>query len=270
MGGTDAAPWSDCVGDLVAAVRLRGIWWRLGVQDLRLRFRRAALGIGWIFIQLAVTVLALGAVYGALLGQDMRTFLPFLAIGLVLWGFITASVVEGSQAFVASEGYIKQIGLPIQVYVFRSFVSITVAATMSLSSYVVVVVLYAVPIGWGILWSIPGLILFGVTAFWLVLIFAHLTARFRDTAHLAATALQILFFVTPVIWPADMLRGRRLQWVVDANPLYHLLEVARRPLLFSEPATVANYLVGGGIVIGLGAVAFLVVRLYSRRVVYLL
>ncbi len=256
--------------DLIAVLRLRRIWWRLGVQDLRLRFRRAALGIGWIFIQLAVTVVALGAVYGTLLSQDMRTFLPFLAIGLVLWGFITASVVEGSQAFVASEGYIKQIGLPIQVYVFRFFVSIAIAATISLSSYVVVVVLYAVPIGWGILWSIPGFILLGATAFWLVLIFAHLTARFRDTAHLAATALQILFFVTPVIWPPEMLKGRPLQWVVDANPLYHLLEVVRRPLLFSESATAANYLVGLGIVIGLGLVASLVVRLYSRRIVYLL
>ncbi|MGH7331330.1 MAG: ABC transporter permease [Candidatus Rokuibacteriota bacterium] len=256
--------------DLVAALRLRRIWWRLGVQDLRLRFRRAALGIGWIFIQLAATLVALGAVYGTLLGQEMRTFLPFLAVGLVLWGFITASVVEGSQAFVASEGYIKQIGLPVQVYVFRFFVSIAVAATMSLSSYVVVVALYAVPIGWGVLWSIPGLFLFGVTAFWLVLIFAHLTARFRDTAHLASTALQILFFVTPVIWPAEMLKGRPLQWVVDANPLYHLLEVARRPLLFSEPATAVNYLVGSGVVVVLGGVALLVVRLYSRRIVYLL
>jgi ABC-type polysaccharide/polyol phosphate export permease len=256
--------------DLIAVLRLRRIWWRLGVQDLRLRFRRAALGIGWIFIQLAATVAALGAVYGALLGQDMRTFLPFLTVGLVLWGFITASVVEGSQAFVASEGYIKQIGLPIQVYVFRFFVSISVAAIMSLSSYVVVIVLYAVPIGWGILWSIPGLVLLGLTAFWLVLIFAHLTARFRDTVHLAATALQILFFVTPVIWPAEMLKGRRLQWVVDINPLYHLLEVARRPLLFSEPATAVNYLVGSGVVFGLGVIAFLVVRLYSRRIVYLL
>ena len=256
--------------DLIAVLRLRRIWWRLGVQDLRLRFRRAALGIGWIFIQLAATVAALGTVYGTLLGQDMRTFLPFLAVGLVLWGFITASVVEGSQAFVASEGYIKQIGLPIQVYVFRFFVSIAIAAAMSLSSYVVVVVLYAVPIGWGILWSIPGLILLGATGFWLVLIFAHLTARFRDTAHLAATALQILFFVTPVIWPPEMLKGRPLQWVVDANPFYHLLEVVRRPLLFSESATTANYLVGLGVVIGLGLVASLVAQLYSRRIVYLL
>jgi ABC-type polysaccharide/polyol phosphate export permease len=258
------------VRDLAAALLLRRIWWRLGVQDLRLRFRRSALGVGWIFIQLAVTLVALGVVYGNLLGQDMRTFVPFLAVGLVLWGFITASVVEGSQAFVASEGYIKQIGLPIQVYVFRFFVSIAVAAAISLSSYVAVIALYAVPIGWGILWGIPGLLLVGAAAFWLVVIFAYLTVRFRDTAHLAATALQILFFVTPVIWPAEMLKGRSLQWVVNANPLYHLLEVARRPLLFSEPATAVNYLVGAGVVVGLGVVASLVVRLYSRRIVYLL
>jgi homopolymeric O-antigen transport system permease protein len=76
--------------------------------------------------------------------------------------------------------------------------------------------------------------------------------------------------VTPVIWPAEMLKGRRLQWVIDVNPLYHLLEVARRPLLFSEPATAVNYLVGSGVVFGLGVIAFLVVRLYSRRIVYLL
>lgn len=256
--------------DLGAAFRLRRIWWRLGVQDLRLRFRRSALGVGWIFIQLAVTVLALAAVYGHLLGQDMRTFLPFLAVGLVLWGFITAAVVEGGQAFVASEGYIKQIGLPVQVYVFRFFVSIAIAAMISLSSYVVVVALYAVPIRWGIFWSIPGLFLLGLAGFWLVVIFAHLTARFRDATHLASSALQVLFFVTPVIWPPELLKGRPVQWVVDANPLYHLLELVRRPLLFSEPATPVNYLVGLGVVLALGLVASLVVATYSRRIVYLL
>lgn len=256
--------------DLAAALRLRRIWWRLGLQDLRRRFRRSALGVGWIFIQLAVTIVALGAVYGHLLGQDMRTFLPFLAVGLVLWGFITASVVEGGQAFVVSEGYIKQIGLPVQVYVFRAFVSITIASAISLSSYVLVALLYAVPVGWGILWGIPGLLLMAAAGFLLALIFAHLTACFRDTTHLAATALQILFFVTPVIWPAEMLHGRRVQWVVDANPLHHLLEVVRRPLLASEPAAMVNYLVSVGVLAVLTVIAFVLVAAYSRRIVYLL
>lgn len=256
--------------DLAAALRLRRIWWRLGLQDIRRRFRRSVLGVGWIFIQLAVTIAALGIVYGHLLGQDMRTFLPFLAVGLVLWGFITASVVEGGQAFVLSEGYIKQIGLPIQVYVFRAFVSITIASAISLSSYVVVALAYAVPIGWGTLWGVPGLLLMTAVGFLLALIFAHLTASFRDTPHLASTALQILFFVTPVLWPGELLRGRRVQWVVDANPLYHLLEVVRRPLLSSEPAAMVDYLVTVGVLAVLIVVAFVVVAAYSRRIVYLL
>ncbi len=256
--------------DLAAALRLRRIWWRLGLQDIRRRFRRSVLGAGWIFIQLAVTIAALGVVYGHLLGQDMRTFLPFLAVGLVLWGFITASVVEGGQAFVVSEGYIKQIGLPIQVYVFRAFVSITVASAISLSSYVVVALAYAVPVGWGTLWGVPGLLLMTAVGFLLALIFAHLTACFRDTPHLASTALQILFFVTPVLWPGELLRGRRVQWVVDANPLYHLLEVVRRPLLSSQPAAMVDYLVTVGVLAVLIAVAFVVVAAYSRRIVYLL
>jgi len=258
------------VHDLAAALRLRRIWWRLGLQDIRRRFRRSVLGAGWIFIQLAVTIAALGVVYGHLLGQDMRTFLPFLAVGLVLWGFITASVVEGGQAFVVSEGYIKQIGLPIQVYVFRAFVSITVASAISLSSYVVVALAYAVPVGWGTLWGVPGLLLMTAVGFLLALIFAHLTACFRDTPHLASTALQILFFVTPVLWPGELLRGRRVQWVVDANPLYHLLEVVRRPLLSSQPAAMVDYLVTVGVLAVLIAVAFVVVAAYSRRIVYLL
>ena len=258
------------VHDLAAALRLRRIWWRLGLQDIRRRFRRSVLGAGWIFIQLAVTIAALGVVYGHLLGQDMRTFLPFLAVGLVLWGFITASVVEGGQAFVVSEGYIKQIGLPIQVYVFRAFVSITVASAISLSSYVVVALAYAVPVGWGTLWGVPGLLLMTAVGFLLALIFAHLTACFRDTPHLASTALQILFFVTPVLWPGELLRGRRVQWVVDANPLYHLLEVVRRPLLSSQPAAMVDYLVTVGVLAVLIVVAFVVVAAYSRRIVYLL
>lgn len=256
--------------DLVAALRLARIWWRLGVQDLRLRFRRSALGVSWIFVQVAVTVAAVGMVYGPLLGQDVRTFLPFLAVGLVLWSFLTASIVEGGQAFVASEGYIKQIGLPIQVYVLRVFVSIVIASAISLSAYLVVLLLYAVPIGWGVLWGIPGLLLVMLAAFLLVVIFAHLTARFRDTPHLAAAMLQVLFFVTPVIWPPELLRGRSLHWIVDANPLYHLIQVARQPLLLSEPAALVNYLVSLGLLLVLGLLASMVVAAYSRRVVYLL
>lgn len=258
------------VREVLAALDLWRIWWRLGVQDLRLRFRRSMLGMSWVLVQLVVTMLAVGAVYSSLLGQDLRTFLPFLTVGLVVWGFLTAAIVEGGMAFVASEGYIKQISLPIHVYILRSFVSVSISAGISLGAYAIVAVVYRVPIGGSTLWVIPGLVLLGTVGVLLMAIFAHLNARFRDTTHLAGVAMQVLFYVTPVLWPAEMLRGRSLGWIVDVNPLYHLLEVIRQPLLFARPAALENYIVGLVMVACLGTVAGAVVALYSRRVVYLL
>jgi ABC-type polysaccharide/polyol phosphate export permease len=253
-----------------AAFRLWRIWWRLGIQDLRLRFRRSVLGVGWLLVQLVVTILAVGVVYGTLLGQDLGTFLPFLTVGLVVWGFLTASIVEGGQALVASEGYIKQIGLPIYIYIFRAFVSISIAAAISLAAYAILSIVYRVPVGWGVLWVIPGLVLLGFVGLLLTALFAHLNARFRDTTHLAGLAMQVLFYVTPVLWPAEMLRTRRLSWLVDINPFYHLLEIVRQPLLASRPASLDNYTIGLLVAACLTVLASGVVIFYSRRVVYLL
>jgi ABC-type polysaccharide/polyol phosphate export permease len=87
---------------------------------------------------------------------------------------------------------------------------------------------------------------------------------------MAAAALQVLFYVTPVIWRREMLRSHGLDWVVRINPLYHLLEVVRRPLLESQPAPAASYLVTLLLVAVLTGSAWLTARVYHRRIVYFL
>ncbi len=78
--------------------------------------------------------------------------------------------------------------------------------------------------------------------------------------------------MTPVLWPAEMLRGRSraLGWVVDLNPLYHLLEVVREPLLHSRPASAASYGAAGLLLVGLALAALYLTRRFHRRLAYLL
>jgi ABC-type polysaccharide/polyol phosphate export permease len=258
------------VRDVIQAVRLWPIWLRLGLQDVRLRFRRSVLGVGWIFINLAVMLLAIGVVYGKLLGQDIAGFLPFLTVGVVAWGYLTSSILEGGNAFIVSEGYIKQIGLPVYVYVFRFFVSASLTMLLSSFAYIVVAVVYGVEFHWGTFWAVPGMLLLGTVSLLLIVIFAHLNAHFRDTVHLAGAALQVLFYVTPVLWPPEMLRDRGLPWLVDYNPFYHLLEVVRQPLLHAQPATLRNYQAVGILIGGLVTVAATFTWRYYRRLVYFL
>jgi lipopolysaccharide transport system permease protein len=258
------------IAEVIRSIGLWRIWIRLGIQDVRMRFRRSVIGLGWVFLNLAIMVLAIGFIYSNLFGQDMRVFLPYLTISLVAWGYLTNSIVEGGQAFTSSEGYIKQISLPIYVYVLRFFVSITLVTAISLSVYIVIAIIYSVPILLGMLWVLPGIVILMMTSLLLITIFAYVNARFRDAAHLAAVGMQVLFYVTPVIFPAELLRQRHLDIIVDANPLYHLLQVVRTPLLYGTPADPMNYIFTVITIFSLALIAALVLKRYGRRIVFAL
>jgi lipopolysaccharide transport system permease protein len=258
--------------DVGRAARLWHIWTRLGLLDLRMRFRRSAVGPGWVFLNLAVLVAAIGFIYANILGQDPGLFIPYLTSGLILWSYLTNSIVEGGNAFVNCEGYIKQISQPIYVYVFRSFVSVGLTATITVGAFLIVAVFYRLPVSAGTLFVIPGLLIVMATSLLLIMIFAHLNARFRDVAHMATVVMQVLFYATPVIFPADLLLRRRpdLAFVVELNPMYHLIEVVRHPLLAGGPPGWHSYAACGLIlgVLTIGAAA--VIAVFQRRIVFAL
>jgi lipopolysaccharide transport system permease protein len=256
--------------EVLQSAQLWRIWLRLGVQDVRLRFRRSAIGMGWIFLNLVVMILAVGFIYGNIFGQDMQVFIPYLTLSLVTWLYITSSIIDGGNAFLNSEGYIKQIGLPIYVYVFRSFVSVGLVGLINLSVFFVVGLIYSVPFTVDSLWAVPGLLILTLASFLLIAIFAHINARFRDAAHLASMLMQVMMYVTPVIYPADLLRKRGLGIVIDANPFYHLLQVVRDPLLSGKAADSLNYYSDGLVILLLLGIALALIRIYQRRIVFAL
>jgi len=259
-------------GGVIEALRLWPIWIRLGARDVRLRFQRTSIGIAWIFFQLFITIFAVGIVYGKLLGQDLGTFLPSLTIGLVVWNHLTSSIVIGGNAFIASEGYIKQIGLPIYVYIFRFFISLSITFLISFLAFIAIALVYRVKFGIGVLWAAPGLFILELISLLLTSIFAYLNTRFRDAAQLTSIGMQVLFYVTPVLWPADLLRDRAqsLAWIVDFNPMYHVMEVVREPLLHSVPASFDNYLFVALFLIFLLIGAGFVTKRYHRLIVFYL
>jgi ABC-type polysaccharide/polyol phosphate export permease len=261
----------ETFADLGRSIRLWPIWTRLGLQDVRLKFRRSSIGPAWIFVNLAVMVLSIGFIYANLLGQPPREFIPYLTIGMILWTYLTNSIVDGGNAFIHAEGYIKQISLPIYVYIFRAFVSITATMLITMCAFVIVAIVYQSPVRFATLLAIPGLLMVMTTTLLLIAIFAHLNARFRDVAHMATVGMQVLFYVTPVIFPAALLRHRRdLSLVIELNPMYHLLEVVRQPLLNGVAAGWHSYAAVGLVIVVLGAAALAVIAAFERRIVFAL
>ena len=63
--------------------------------------------------------------------------------------------------------------------------------------------------------------------------------RFRDVPPLVSSALQIAMLITPLFWPADTLTGIKRFVFVDLNPLYHVVDVVRGPLIGQVPDAIS-------------------------------
>src|SRR5438445_6358042 len=83
------------IADITAAVKRYPLVGMLGWQDVRQRYRRSALGPFWLTISMGVMIGTIGLVFGQIFNSPMREFLPFLAIGMILWTFISSVVTEG-------------------------------------------------------------------------------------------------------------------------------------------------------------------------------
>src|SRR6185312_11130367 len=80
--------WSRAFGDLAAGLRQHRLWGHLGLQDIKQGYRRSVIGPFWITISLGVQALGMGLLYAALMNQPIAFFLPYLAVGLIIWQFM--------------------------------------------------------------------------------------------------------------------------------------------------------------------------------------
>jgi ABC-type polysaccharide/polyol phosphate export permease len=245
--------------------------WRLAyalaVHDIAARYRGSILGPWWITITMGALVFGIGINYAGLFHISVQELLPYVAGGIVAWGFISGTIVEGGDAFVAGGAMLRQSSLPLPLFIARCLLR----NLINLAHHVVIIALVLAYVrhfpGFGILWSLAGLVLAVFNLGWIMILVAFLSSRFRDVPQIIAAVLQITFFLTPVFWKATP--AMAASPIVVLNPFYYLLEAIRRPLL-DGPLPISSYL----LLLAFGLlgwlVTILVYNLTRRRVVHYL
>jgi len=234
-GGADSGQlWRRAQWDFVAGLRLWEMWSRLSWNEVRRRYRRTMLGPMWVTVSLLVFATVMSFVWATLWKQNVVEFLPFLLSGLIPWTMISAAIGESCATFLAGEGLMKSRQFPYSILVYGVLARNVVIFGHNLVAYLIVAVLCGVQLGFVTLLLVPSLLIVLVNCGWICMLVAILCLRFRDFQQLVASVLQVSMFVTPVFWSASQLQGRRAI-IVDANVLYHMIELMRRPLLGELP-----------------------------------
>jgi lipopolysaccharide transport system permease protein len=216
------------LADLATGFSSWRLAWALARLDLRNRYRGSVIGPFWVTLSTAVMVVGLGLLYSQLLRQDITVYLPHLAVSLIVWNTIAALVPDATTCLTSAEGVIRQLPLPLTTHALRSVFRNAFAAAHSLPLILLVFAAMGHWPGAESVLAIPGLLLLAVNAFVASIFLGMICARFRDIGQIVTNVMQLAFFMTPVIWKADLLANPSLLLL---NPFYPMLEVIRGPLV---------------------------------------
>jgi ABC-type polysaccharide/polyol phosphate export permease len=259
---------SSEIANFMAGFGQVNLWLHLTQQTVASRFRGSYFGAWWLVVSQLAFAGGVGFVWARIFNLDPSQFIPFVAIGFAMWGFFNGCVVDGCSALVGAGGYAKQMRLPLSVFIIRQFAShffylmigLTVAAAVSLIAGINLLVNLAM--------AAPGIVLVGLAMLWTVGLVSFIGARFRDLAYGIGNLFQVLFVLTPVIYPPNVLEERGLHIFVYGNPLAAMLDVVRQPMILGVWADPLSYLVVAGFAAVMCAATLLIVNAWGRRVVY--
>jgi ABC-2 type transport system permease protein len=292
---SDSRTWARAFGDIREGFHNRELWGHLGWQDIKQRYRRSVIGPFWITISQGVIALGLGILYSQLFNLHIPTFLPYISTGFIVWTFISGCLSEGMETFISNEGLIKQLPAPLTVYALRTVWRQTLMFAHNLIVYVIIVAIFFGSLshpyglsngacdghgichpglGWYSLTAIPAFVLLAINAGWVTLLLGIISTRYRDIPQVINSLIQLMFYMTPIVWPIDQLQaggGREsVSWalpIIHLNPLYHFVQVIRAPLI-GQAVSVYSWLVVIGITIVGWLLAMIAMRNYRARVSY--
>src|SRR4051812_2516420 len=178
----------------------RYFWLSLVQIDLRSRYRRSILGVGWSLLRPIAFTVILCVVFQRLFKRtDVWSYAPYLLSGLTCWDYIVTATKQGCQCFFQGESYIRQHPSPIAIFPLRTALAesfhflVALAVLLGLSFFV-----NGVSHVWALWALVPACVLLFCLVWSLALLAGFMNVYFQDTQHLFDVFFQILFYATPI------------------------------------------------------------------------
>ncbi|ESQ73630.1 ABC transporter permease [Asticcacaulis sp. AC402] len=248
--------------DLRKGLGLYRVWFYQAYHELTARYRRTFMGPFWISGGMVVTSICLALVFGEMMGQDLKEVLPYIMGGILCFGLVSFILIDGTEIFLRHGGDIKNHAYPFTYYMLETMAKEVFLFLNNVVVFYVVMVMIgaAVVPHWSVILGFPVVIMTGLT--W-GSVFGIVASRFRDLRFMLPYVNQLLFFLTPIFWRPDSLRGSSI--LTQVNPYYGLLEIMRAPLLGETASPHMWYLALGSMVSGI-IVWLIVFSLFRRRI----
>jgi len=233
--------------------RLVNLWDRrdligaLAISDIRVKYKGSVLGFFWSMLSPAMTLGIYFLVFSVFLKNGFPNFVIYLFSGLVVWNFFSTSITTATGSIVDRAGLVKKVAFPREVLALANVGSASVYFAVQLVVLAGCLAAFSHAPAWGFLWLVPlSLLSMLFLVGGLSLILSALTVYLRDIRHLVEIALQVWFWMTPVVYSyknsiATALHSHGLATLYFLNPVTMIVLTFQRVFYatLSAPSTVA-------------------------------
>ena len=232
----------------------------LAQKDLKIRYRNSALGFLWALLNPLAYMLILTIVFSFLFQITVRNYAGWLLIGLLIWRFFSIGTSGGLSSIVANPSLINKVYVPRYIIVLANNLANFLGATLEFAVFFPLLIFLGVGISPFVL-MLPVILL---VELWLVfslsLSLSSLSLRFRDFYQLWDIALQLGFFLSPIVYDSTLIPVS-YQLVYSLNPVTVLIGATRKILLYNQLPTLTE---GVGLFASIGGFCLLGFLIFRR------
>ena len=242
-------------------------WFTLAWHEVRQRYKRSLLGPFWITLSMGIMIGAMGPLYGKLFNLDISSYFLYLTISIIFWTFISTSITEACTVFISSESYIKQIKLPFSGYVLKLLYKNIIYLFHNILVLIIILVIYPIENYSQLLLFPISLSIVFLNLFFLSIIIGLMCLRFRDVPLIITSIMQVMFFISPILWKPDSL-GEMGAIIANINPVYHLIEIMRSSIIGGIQENYISYLYSIVLLIFMASISIVCFSKFRSRIPY--
>ncbi len=238
----------------------------LVARDLKLRYRKSALGILWTLLNPLSQLVVLNLVFRLILPLNIPNYTLFLFTGLLAWHWFQSSLYAGSGSIVDNRELIHRPGFPVVVLPVVSVLSNFIHYLIALPILILFMLLAKIQISSAFLFLPIVFAIQFVLSLGLIYLLAAFQVMFRDTQYLLGVFLFLGFYLTPVFYDSSAIPAR-MQFLYRFNPMVTLIDSYRAIMINAQSPEWLHLMIVGLAAIGLLRFTFYIFQRASYRFV---
>ena len=225
---------------LGALIDFRQLIALLVVRELKVRYKRSVFGLIWTMLNPLLLMVVYTVVFTTIMPVAQRNFSIFLLSALLPWIFFNTAVLQGLNSILGNQDLIRKVRVPQSVFPLSVVGSNLVNFTLSMVPLFLLMFALQQRFSAALLFLPVAVLLLTVFTSGVTLLLATFTVFFRDVRHLAEVMLQMMMYLSPVLYDLNMLGQNKawgfhlFQWFLAVNPLTYLLALVREPVYYAR------------------------------------